>query len=288
MYSYDCEKDRYIFSGDLTEYLLRNGVSNEHIDKMKNKILESDRDAYQIYPDLKSPESGYEKLVPLAKVIGTSRGTVGLSVYDNVRTMRRGDREPYRFEKCFSFLNEMSLEELQKSYEELYEPVRMEYYVDDDAYFLSGDGNHRTLTAMLVGAECIRAKVTNAYCDTIKKEKYFYSKAFIKKYKILKIMDARSCYDISFKDEKGIYEIYGFPRPEEDEDMFMFLSRLSKMIDSDISKAEYIKKMPAFIQKLVLHYEKNYRIEQYINKKYLLGEERYLWRYREPVVLYRL
>lgn len=79
----------------------------------------------------------------------------------------------------------MSLEELQKSYKELHEPVNMVYYVDDDAYFLSNDGNHRTLTAMLVGAKYIRAKVTNAYCDTEKKKKFLCSKDFKSKYKIV-------------------------------------------------------------------------------------------------------
>lgn len=170
MYTYDCENDKYVFTGDLTEYLLKAGVSSEHIRKMKSKILENDRGIYQRYPDLKSLERGYIKLVPIDKVVGTSRGTVGLSVYENVRTMRSGDREPYRFERCLCFLDEMSLKELRKSYEELYDPVRMEYYVDDDEYFVSEDGNHRTLVAMLLGAQYIRAKVTNGYCDTVKKE----------------------------------------------------------------------------------------------------------------------
>ena len=45
------------------------------------------------------------------------------------------------------------------------------------------------------------------------------------------------------------------------------------MIDKDIKKVTYIKKMPTIIQKMILHYEQNYRIEQYINKKYLSKED---------------
>jgi len=145
---------------------------------MKTKILENDRGTYQKFPSLNSPERDYVDLVPMDKVIGTSRGTAGLSVYENVRAMYRGDREPHRFKNCFSFLDKLPLGELRKSYEELYNPVKMVHYVDDDEYFVSSDGNHRTLTAMLVGAEYIRAKVTNGHCDTIKKEKFFCSKEF--------------------------------------------------------------------------------------------------------------
>ena len=64
-----------------------------------------------------------------------------------------------------------------KSYGELYYPVKMVYYVDDDVYFLSGDGNHRTLTAMLVGAKYIRAKVTNGHCDAKKRKNTFVVKS---------------------------------------------------------------------------------------------------------------
>ena len=158
MYSYDKENEVYFFTDDLTEYLLKYGINEEHINEMKNKILEQDRDVYQRFPSLDSSERDYIDLVPLEKVIGTSRGTPGLSVFENVRVMNRGDREPSRFEDCLSFLEKMSLEELRKSYGELYYPVKMVYYVEDDVYFLSGDGNHRTLTAMLVGAKYIRAK----------------------------------------------------------------------------------------------------------------------------------
>ena len=172
-YSYD-EENKTFFADNLTEYLMQYGVSEEHINAMKSKILEESRDVYQNLAPLNSPERDYIDLVPLEKVIGTSRGTPGLSFFENVRTMNQGDREPYRFEKCLNFLKKMSLEELQKSYKELHEPVNMVYYVDDDAYFLSNDGNHRTLTAMLVGAKYIRAKVTNAYCDTEKKREFLF------------------------------------------------------------------------------------------------------------------
>lgn len=290
LYYYDENDDMFVFEDDLMEYLLQHGICSEHIHKMQTKILESRRDAYQNYPPSNSAERNYVDLVPLDKVIGTSRGTEGQSVYENVRVMYRGDREPNRFERCLSFLDTMSLEELRKSYEELYDPVEMEYYVDDDAYYLTSNGNHRTLVAMLVGAKYIRAKVTNGYCDTSKKEKFLCSKEFKEKYKIENIMRdyLNSSFDISFKDDKGVYEICGYPGPEDDEDLFSFIDRLSQMIDAETKKAYFIRKLPNNLQKMVLKSKRNYRIEQYVNRKYLTKEERYIWRNRLPASLYEL
>ena len=87
MYLLDEEKDEWEFDGDLTEYLLQFGESAEHIDKMKNKILVARKDYYRDFEDT------YKKLVPLNKVIGVSRGTVGDSVYENVRKMKKGRKK---------------------------------------------------------------------------------------------------------------------------------------------------------------------------------------------------
>ena len=40
MYSYDKENDMFFFTDDLNKYLLKYGISIEHINKMKTKILE--------------------------------------------------------------------------------------------------------------------------------------------------------------------------------------------------------------------------------------------------------
>lgn len=101
-----------------------------------------------------------EYLVPLEKVIGASRGTVGDSVLNNVKMMHDGVREPSRFYNCFHFLDNMTLEKLKLSYETLFCPVVMIYYEEDDEYYVSSDGNHRTLIAMLIGAKFIKAKCT--------------------------------------------------------------------------------------------------------------------------------
>lgn len=189
MYEYDETTGMYNFKGDLKLFLLNYGVDMRHIEKMQCKLLEEEKDAYYTIYDKEEKE----KLVPLEKVIGVSRGTVGQSVYDNVRTMR-GDqtrtitREPSRFNDCFTYFENYSLEQLKKSYENSPSfPVHMIHYVEDDEYYVSSNGNHRTLIAMLVGAKCIHAKVRNVHCDEEKKKKYLKYKSFLKTYNIEKI-----------------------------------------------------------------------------------------------------
>lgn len=294
LYTYDSDEETYFFAGDLEAYLQNYGVSAEHINRMKARILETNRDFYQDFPELNSDERGYMTLVPLDKVIGTSRGTPGVSVFENVRMMHRGDREPCRFQNCLGYLDKMSLDELQKSYGAVTNSgmPRMVYYVDDDKYYVEGDGNHRTLTAMLVGAKQIWAKVTNAHCNEYKKKKYQCSRALQQMYGITQIMRAAGNYDISFQDEQGIYEICGFPGPKPGEDFFLYLEEMSYMIDADREKAETMVKYPALIQKIMLHLNRDrlqrLRIPQYMNKHYLTEKEQSYWREKLPVELYEL
>lgn len=274
MYVYDEQKEMYIFDGDFEKFLIDIGVEKKHILKMKNKILQFDRGCYQDLSKTDSKERDYVCLVPLSKVVGTSRGTIGWSVYDNVRMMRKGEREPTRFKSCFDYLDKMSLDELKESYQNLSYPVNMVYCVDDDEYYLINDGNHRTLTAMLIGADKIKASVTNQHCDLLKKRKFESGKAFEEKYSIVQILCSENCYDIKFQDENGIYEIQGYEGKNKDEDMFSFLRRLSSTIDSDIAKAKFIKIIPKFIRKICFK-NKNLRLESYIEKHYLSNDMEY-------------
>ena len=240
----------YEFDGDFDQYLLNVGVSADHIEKMKSKILENDRSEYYNKFENSTAEI---KLVPLEKVIGTCRCSVGKSVYENVRRMAHGDREPHRFIKCFDFLNSMTLENLRASYESLYYPVHMIYYVEDDAYYLYNDGNHRTLTAMLLGASHIRAKVIIAHCDEEKKKRYFACQDFYKKYSIYKILAFNLYeYHIIFRDNGMKYAVRGFEQLDSEKSCFEVIERLSKEIDKDIYYRKYLCHLPKVLRKIAL------------------------------------
>ena len=239
------------FDGDFDQYLLNIGVSEDHIAKMKEKILEGPRDNY--YGNYEHPALGITELVPLEKVIGTSRGSVGQSVYENVRKMNDGARRYDKFTRCFNFLNSMALDELRKSYENLHEPVPMTYYKDEDVYYLTSDGNHRTLTAMLLGASHIKARVSIAHCDYEKKKKYFACREFYKKYSIYKILTfSFSEYHIVFSDSGMKYAVRGFERLDSEESCFEVIARLSEEIDKDLYYRHLLCRLPEALRKFAL------------------------------------
>lgn len=153
---YKSKNNLFEFDGNLAEYLISRGIKQEHIKKMKNKVLEDNYRAEYYFPEGKS----YEDNILLEKVIGTRRSDAGLSVFENVRCMKKGKRDYIKFIECFNRLDNLGLEELKLSYKNLKYPVYASYYSDEDKFFILTNGNHRTLFAMLIGAECIRAKVT--------------------------------------------------------------------------------------------------------------------------------
>lgn len=293
MYKYASKDKMYYFDGDLAEYLVDYGVSKEQIENAKNRTMEHNRDAYHNFPQsIKSKELGYVTLVPVDKIIGTKRATEGESVFDNVNQMKGDDRIPERFTGCFEYFKKMSLEELKKSYEELEttcEPVRMCHYVEEDAYFVT-NGNHRSLTAMLVGADKIRAKVTDAHLDEAKKEKYNCEKAFRTKYNIAAIYVQGVFYGIVFNDGDRKYRVTFFPAKERSESVVKYVNKLGNIIDDDMKIAERLKQVPAFLRNPLLWLlgEKRHRIIQFIDKEYLDEKNTRPYRPHEEIRLYEL
>lgn len=266
LYMYKDNGNRvYTFDGDLEQFLLDKGVEAEHIQRMKKKKLQRDKERYYDSEYIKSGKWEREKrLVPLSRVIGTSRGTVGESVFDNVKTMEDGEREPSRFYSCLNFLNKMSLEELRESYKDVF-PVEMEYYTEEDEYYLTSDGNHRTLTAMLVGAEYINANVTPMYCDFEKRDKCLAVDKFYEEFNIAQINYSYMGAEIVFEDDEGYCSVNGFSR-RTDENCYEYISNLSEEIRADMKLVKVWLKLPKIIVIILNMLSNNKRIIQYIEK----------------------
>lgn len=257
----------YTFNGDLEQFLLDKGVEAEHIQRMKEKKLQRDKERYYDSEYIKSGKWEREKrLVPLSRVIGTSRGTVGESVFDNVMTMEDGEREPTRFYSCLNFLNKMSLEELRESYK-VVAPVEMEYYTEEDEYYLTSDGNHRTLTAMLVGAEYINANVTPMYCDFVMRDKCLAVDKFYEEFNIIQINYTyiNMGVEIVFEDNEGSYVVAGFSR-RTDENCYEYIRKLSDEIYADMKLVRIWRKIPTIVVNILNAFCGNKRIIQYIDK----------------------
>ena len=135
-------------------------------------------------------------------------------------------------------------------------------------YYLCNDGNHRTLTAMLLGADKIKARVTNAHCDFIKRKKYEAGIEFEKKYCIERVLYNGNNVDIIFKDENGKYVICGYQGKKQEEDVYIFIDKLSTMIESDKLLVKKLKKYHKSIQKILLG-NKFDRIKSYIEREYI-------------------
>ena len=275
-----------VFNGDFDKFLLDIGVEHEHIEKMKTKVLQENKDDYYNFKSLYEDDSEM-RLVPLNKVIGTSRGTIGESVYENVRRMKRGERETSRFKGCFSFLQNMSLDELKKSYQNLgnFDPVCMDFYLDDDQYYLT-TGNHRTLTAMLLGAPYIRARVRTGKCDYEMKEKVIRTKQLFQKYSIAHIYPKNhGHYEIEFVKEGKCYRVDGFSSQKEGEGCFETIERLEQEIQNDLKMVETVGKLPTILRKIVLFFCDKERIENYFKP---VKESTEWYPYKREVMLYKL
>lgn len=255
----------YSFDGDLEQFLLDKGVEAEHIQRMKEKKLQRNKGRYYYSEYIKTGKLEREnRLVPLSKVIGTSRGTVGESVFENVRTMKDGERAPSRFYSCLNFLDKMTLDELRESYKTV-EHVIMDYYTEEDEYYLTSDGNHRTLTAMLVGAEYIKASVTPLYCDFEKKDKCLAVDKFYEEFDISQINYSYMGVEIVFTDDEGRYSVSGFPR-RIDENCYEYICKLSNEIKADMKLVKTWSKLPKIIFTILIMICSNKRIIQYIEK----------------------
>lgn len=236
---------------------------------MKHKLLEGDyRKEYYV-----SEYKPCLQTIPVEKIIGTTRSEPGLSVFENVRYMESGQREPSRFIECFNYLEDLGLDNLKLSYQNLEHPIRAIYYKDEDKFFISNDGNHRSLVAMLVGAKGIKAKVSYYRIDYEKKSRYESFNQFKNKYSIKYVYKSFFTVDILFEDKIGIYEIKGYSRNHDIKNFNEFIESLSIQIDRDKKIVKIVRKSPKCIKQLYFRFTNKYRIKQYIEKRYLNEDE---------------
>lgn len=238
------------FDGDFTQFLLKIGVNKEHIDKVKTRnVMKYPDDVLDNYHSLALER----RLVPTDKIIWTGRSTDNMSFFENVRIMKEGDREPSRFKKWLDKASS-SLSDTLDTYKKLINPVKMTYIKNEDLYYLSGDGNHRTLTAIVLGAEAILANIDGEYeLNYDKLEMYRLEKEFYEKYNIHCVIPSNYSTSIGFydnsEDVEKTYEVSGFDKLNTDIPFPDMLKRLQEQIDLDLRKYSLINKLPGFMNK---------------------------------------
>lgn len=153
------KKGYYIIACPLDNYLKKIGLNQEEIEKSKNWILEGKKDNYE----RKSFEYKTEYIDP-KKIIGGSRLTPGVSVYTNVEQFKIDTLVRERLENQFALIEDRrkegyDIKTIREDYGNIEEPIIVDYYEDIDKYYISLNGNHRGIMAMILGVEKIKAEV---------------------------------------------------------------------------------------------------------------------------------
>lgn len=266
------------FDGDFTQFLLNIGVTKAHIDAVKSRIVIQ-------YPygvlDNYHRSALETRLVPTDKILWTGRSTEGLSFYDNVRIMVEGDREPNRFKPWLDKASK-NLSDTLDTYQKLHNPVKMTYIKNEDLYYLSGDGNHRTLTAIVLGAKSILANIegecelNHEKLEMYKLENDFYEKNNIHCVKPFNCSTTIGFYD-NDKNIENTYFVHEFEKLNTDIPFPDMLKRLQKQIESDRIKYNLINKFPVFLSKFIQnHVICKKRIRYYFYKINLGEEDKYV------------
>lgn len=215
------------------------------------------------------------------------RPEIGKSIFEIVNGDTDGNIKYKQFDYWFDLVAATSLEETRNTFSNLHQPVDMTYYVEEDKYYLSGDGNHRTLMALLLGAEYIIANVQNMHCNFEKRDKYYAAKAPYDKYSIVKIVkNSYGNYYITFNMDGEHINIYQFDCLHDRMSCYEIIDTLSDEIDKDLFLAKICIYFPKIIRKGIVKITKRERLEQYIGK---YGKESFVLGFGESVVkLYEL
>lgn len=279
MYEFNKQSKTYTYKGSLSKYLLDNGVKSEDIEAASYKILESN------YRSVYNESTGVceVRLIPLEKVVGTSRSRSWISVYDNVNSIpTEGISLDYtRFEDCFKFLEDLGVDKLKESYINLKKPIHVSYYEDEDVYYVDTDGNHRTICAMLIGAKQILATVDHYKSDSKKKLQYDHLiSKFKTDYKINKIYNADGSeynlldclvhnsktkkLNIEFINEKETYIVNNYNLYIEKGNLKDVVRQLSDQINDDYRKLSLLKFIPKILREVFYKRKGNGRLKEYI------------------------
>lgn len=249
---------------NLEELVREVGVSDEQIERMKEKKLVKGLPYYD------NVGKCYDRqLVPLDKVIGTSRCDEGKSVFDNIQSIEGGKRLCGRFKDCFSYYEKYGLKGAFKKLntETGNQIVKMEHYVEDDLYYVY-NGNHRTLLAMLMGAKTILARVRDLHCNYSLKKNWQLAQKFYDMYQIEGIYTSRldsNMITIFFRENEKIKSVTGYSvnlngNCEE------IIRCLTEQIEEDRKNIRWVKKIPCTWREAISRFFcKNNRVWQYID-----------------------
>lgn len=146
------------YESEMEIFLINQGISPQHLKKIKCSMVGTAAEYFHYYLHEKEEQN---LLVPLDKVKGLShsRGIPGFSWWDHL-IQKEGNLSYLRINHLYRSLQEQGLQEFRQSFSEVTYKIKLHYYMEQDEYYVSIDGNHRALWAKIVDAPYICADVS--------------------------------------------------------------------------------------------------------------------------------
>ena len=264
-----------ISNTDLFKVLLSKGISQEYLSDLKRRKFDTYSLDY-LYSTYEH-EMSVEKLVDVKKIDGIYRVRSNDSIFDIAQ--KGTDLHYLKMERAFRHIIDDSIETLHLWYKEQCEPVRLEYYADDDIYRVSSDGSHRSLYAIMVNAPFIKARVNIHKKNEEAQIAYDYYLLIKKEYNIIDVGEnprrrgyVQACF-ISSETE------YSVEYDGKIKDGYFYNKELLKIFEKKVSddlfviNHQFIRKlfelrMPSKISEFLLGFiiEKLIKEQRYANK----------------------
>ena len=209
------EANNIVHNVDLERVLLQKGVSAEHVAYLKDKHPHNCDEYYDYYEHI-SEKDEKNALIETKKIIGISRTNINASFYDNAAGRYKSELNVYRMAEAINHICDDTLGQLYAWYENLYDPVALVYFSDEDIYKVGRDGNHRALYASIVGAPLIKAEVAYYRRNEVKYNTFLYFKEVFSEYELESVeSDNYNHAEVTFRYNNEEYVVTGYTNPEK-------------------------------------------------------------------------
>lgn len=240
------------YPDDFEDKLIQLGVPEYHLKNLKKKILTGEPEFYKM-----DGLSSVTK-IPTNKIIGVVNNESENT--DVFFTIKHGISSSVRFYCCLRFLNGKTLDELYVSYANMpsdgHDCVEGQYYPDLDGYYIT-NGRHRALTALLVGAPFIGAKITNYIPNVDQKNWHRRVKDFYDDNHEIVIIKKDGfpgkVYSALLPYKDKIIQSYGYDLCFEAKDRNDILYRLEEKIKADRRIIEKLLTMPKILRYIFIN-----------------------------------
>lgn len=210
------EANDIVLKSDLEQILHQKGLSLKHIASLKSRRPDHLNDYYTYYDHISNNDKK-EILVEPQKIVGIDRANKNASFFDNATGRCNTELNVYNMATAIEHISNDTLEQLYTWYKNLYNPVALIYFSDEDVYDVGRDGNHRSLYANIIGAPLIKADVDYYMRDEEKYNAYLNYKKLCSDYALLSVqLNDNGVSEATFLYNNKEYTVAGYAYPFKD------------------------------------------------------------------------